>query len=260
MPGCLFYYRRSVFRGEHLADLLHLPTDKLFREFRVMAGHIRIGVPQNLRQHVYRHSVLHGKAGERVAGGVRCQRLVDIADCRDLLEVGVHLVVARYRQHPAPLPAGFVRFVFAEQRDRIRKQRNPAHNGRFLSWFMNPQGSTGIRADMLRAQVVGICKGQSRQTAECEHVPNPAQTLVRHLFSDKRFQLAFCQMVFILVVFGFEFVVPKRIFFDPLISDSIQHKVFQTTEQVYSPVGLAVMRRLDKGIQTVEIGVIHGCK
>lgn len=66
MPGSLFCYRRSVCRGEHLADLLHLPSDKLFGEFRVMARHIRIGVSQNLRQHVYRHSVLHGKAGERI--------------------------------------------------------------------------------------------------------------------------------------------------------------------------------------------------
>ena len=119
MPGSLFCYRRSVCRGEHLADLLHLTADKLFGEFRVMARHIRIGVSQNLRQHVYRHSVFHGKAGERMSGDMRRQCLVDIAYCRDLLEVGVHLVVARYRQHPAPLPAGFVRFVFAEQRDRI---------------------------------------------------------------------------------------------------------------------------------------------
>ena len=137
-----------------------------------MARHIRIGVSQNLRQHVYRHSVLHGKAGERVAGDVRCQRLVDIADRRDLLEVGVHLVVARYRQHPAPFSAGFVHFVFAEQRDRIRKQRNPAHNGRFLSRFVNPQRPAGIRADMLRAQVVGIRKSKPRQAAEREHIPD----------------------------------------------------------------------------------------
>ena len=89
MPGSLFCYRRSVCRGEHLADLLHLPADKLFGEFRVMARHIRIGVPQNLRQHVYRHPVLHGKAGERMSGDVRCQRLVDITDCRDLFQITV---------------------------------------------------------------------------------------------------------------------------------------------------------------------------
>lgn len=80
-----------------------------------MKGHIRIRMFQNLRQHVYRHPVFHGKAGERMLGAMRRQRLVDIAD-RSYFQVGVHLVVARYRQHPALLSAGFVRFVFAEQR------------------------------------------------------------------------------------------------------------------------------------------------
>ena len=97
MPGYLFYCGRSVCHGEHLADLLHLPTYQLLREFRIVPRHIRIGVPQNLRQHIYRHSVLHGKAGERMPGDVRCQRLVDITDACKLLQIGVHLAVARYR-------------------------------------------------------------------------------------------------------------------------------------------------------------------
>ena len=35
-----------VCHGEHLADFLHFPADKLFREFRVVTRHVRIGVPK----------------------------------------------------------------------------------------------------------------------------------------------------------------------------------------------------------------------
>lgn len=76
MPGSLFCSRRSVCRGKHLADLLHFPADKLFGEFRVMTGHVRIGVAENLCQYVNRHPILHRKAGERVAGAMRRQFFV----------------------------------------------------------------------------------------------------------------------------------------------------------------------------------------
>ena len=89
MPGLLFYYRCSVCCGEHFADLLHFPPDKLFREFRVMTGHIRIGVAENLCQYVDRHSVLDSKAGERMPGAMRRQRFVDIADYRDFFQITI---------------------------------------------------------------------------------------------------------------------------------------------------------------------------
>ena len=54
-----------------------------------MAGHVRIGVAENLRQYIYRHPVFHGKTRERVAGAVRCQRLVDIADHSYLFQITV---------------------------------------------------------------------------------------------------------------------------------------------------------------------------
>ncbi len=47
----VFHCRDGLVRGgEHLADLLHFPADKLFGEFRVMAGHVRIGVAENKNQ------------------------------------------------------------------------------------------------------------------------------------------------------------------------------------------------------------------
>lgn len=98
-----------------MADLLHFPSDKLFGEFRVMTGHVRIGVAENLRQYIYRHPVFHGKTRERVAGAVRCQRLVDIADHSYLFQIGVHPLVARYGEQ---FPFGkqfFIRSVFLQK-------------------------------------------------------------------------------------------------------------------------------------------------
>ena len=63
-----------------------------------MAGHIRIGVSQNLRKYVDRHSVFHGKTRERVAGAVRRQFFVQPADRGDLEHIGVHFLIARYGQ------------------------------------------------------------------------------------------------------------------------------------------------------------------
>ena len=46
-----FHCRDGLVRGgEHLADLLHFPADKLLGEFRVMTGHVRIGVAENKNQ------------------------------------------------------------------------------------------------------------------------------------------------------------------------------------------------------------------
>lgn len=139
-----------------LVHLTHLASDKLLREFGVMARHVRIRVSENLRQHVDRHAVFHGQTGEGVTGAMRCQVLVDIADRCNLFEVCVHLVVARYRQHPSALHARFVVFVFAKQPDGVGQQGNPAHHGGFLSGFVNLQLPVIVCADMFRAQVVGV--------------------------------------------------------------------------------------------------------
>lgn len=154
------------------------------------------------------------------------QGLADIAYIRDFLQISIHFRIARYGQHLALLLAFRVVFVFTQQRHRIGQQRDAAHHGRLLARLVNPQSSVPVCADMLRAQVVGIRKGQPRQATEREHIPNTVQTLVGHLLSNQYFQLALGQVVFVPVVFGFEFVVPKRILLDPLVADGIEHKIF----------------------------------
>ena len=47
----VFHCRDGLVRcGQHLADFLHFSADKLLGEFRVMTGHVRIGVAENKNQ------------------------------------------------------------------------------------------------------------------------------------------------------------------------------------------------------------------
>ena len=113
---------------------------------------------------------------------------------------------------------------------------------------------------MFRTQVVGIRKGQTCKAAEREHIPDALQPFVRHRFVYQRFQIGLCQVVLILVVFRLHLIVLKRVFLDPLVAERVQHKVFQAAQEIDRAVVLAVVRRLHKGIQPVDIGVIHGGK
>lgn len=110
---------------------------------------------------------------------------------------------------------------------------------------------------MFRTQVVRIRKGQTRQAAEYEHVADTLDSFVRHGFAYQNIQFRFGQVVFCFVVLRPQFVVLKRILFDPLVADRIQHKVLQAAQQIDRAVGLAVMSRLDKGIQSVQVFVVH---
>ena len=54
-----------------------------------MARHVGVRVAENLGQHIDRHAVLDGHAGEGVACAVGGQHLVDAAHGRDLLQITI---------------------------------------------------------------------------------------------------------------------------------------------------------------------------
>lgn len=93
-------FQVSSSRRQPLAERLHLAADDRLGEFGVVARHVGVRVAENLGQHIDRHAVLDGHAGEGVACAVGGQHLVDAAHGRDLLHVGVHLLVARRGEHP----------------------------------------------------------------------------------------------------------------------------------------------------------------
>lgn len=57
------------------------------------------------------------------------QHLVDAAHGRDLLHVGIHLLVARRGKHAPASEARLVPLVAAQDFERGRKQRDAAHDG-----------------------------------------------------------------------------------------------------------------------------------
>ena len=63
-------------------------------------------------------------------------------------------------------------------------------------------------------------------------------------------------MVFRLVVFLFQFVVPERVFLDPFVPLTVEDKVFHAIQQVDGSVVTAVVRRLQKRVESVDVLVI----
>ena len=76
-------------RCQLLSECLHFAADDRLGKFGVMARHVGIRVTENFGQHVNRHPVLDGHAGEGVAGAMGGQYLVDAAHGRDLLQIAV---------------------------------------------------------------------------------------------------------------------------------------------------------------------------
>ncbi len=94
---------------------------------------------------------------------------------------------------------------------------------------------------MFLAQIVGIGKSQPCEGTKSEDIPNPIQSFVRQLFTYERLQFFTREMVFLLVVLLLEFIVPKRVFLDPFVTQAIAGKVLHAIEQIHGSVVLAVV-------------------
>lgn len=115
-----FRCRLSCRISEDTADLLHFPTYQALRELGIVPCHVGIGMAEDFCQYVYGHSVFNRQTSERMPGNVRRQRLVDIADACKLLQIGVHLAVARYGQHLSALSAIRIVLVLLQEFHRVR--------------------------------------------------------------------------------------------------------------------------------------------
>ena len=105
--------------------------------------------------------------------------------------------------------------------------------------------------------MVGIGECQSGETAESEYVPDFFEAVIRHRFLDKYVEFRFRQNGFHIGFVDLHFVMRERIFLDPLISQTEEDKIFQTAKQIDCAVVLASVCGLNKGIQSVDILVIH---
>lgn len=118
---------------------------------------------------------------------------------------------------------------------------------------MNPLRALFVGREMFAAQVVGIGKGKPGQTAEHEYIPDAVEAVVGHLLSDQQVEFRFGERIFYVGLVDLHLVIPERILVDPLVANGVEDKVFQTTKQVHRAVVVAVVRRLQKRIEAVDI-------
>ena len=92
----------------------------------------------------------------------------DVADVGQLLQVGVHLLIAAYgKQHAVRLAVGVIP-VTVDNFLRLVKQRDVAHVLGLLPRLADPDLAVDVHHEMLRLELLHVRKGQPRQTAETE--------------------------------------------------------------------------------------------
>mgnify|MGYP006954066204 CR=1 FL=1 len=120
---------------------------------------------------------------------MRREILADAADVGQLLQVGVHLLVAAYgEQHAVRLAVGVVP-VTVDNLLRLVEQRNVAHVLGLLPRLANPNLAVDVRHQMLGLELLHVHKGQPRQTTETEDVANLRQSRDGDLLVEHGFQL-----------------------------------------------------------------------
>ena len=257
--SCLQAVTRNNTTGlcrQHLADTAHLAADVRLRDLRIAPCHIRIRMTQNLGDNVNRHPVFNRQRGKRMARQVRGQMLLNLANIRYLLQVGVHLRIRRDRQQLAPRPAVGIVAVLLQQGRCLWKHRDTAHHRSLLPRFMDPQLSLLVRCEVFPPQVVDIREGQSRQRAEAEDIPDAVQPLVGHWPPQQQVQFRLCQRHLDVRLVDLHLVVAEGILLDPFVADGIEQEILQTAEQIDRPVVVAVVGRLHVGVQSIDVGIV----
>ena len=184
---------------------------------------------------------------------VRGQMLLNLANIRYLLQVGVHLRIRRNGQQFAPLPTVGIVAVLLQQGRRLRKHRNTAHHRGLLPRFMDPQLPLFVRREVFTPQVVDIREDQSRQRAEAEDIPDPILPFVGHRAFQQRIQLRFRQRHLDIRLVGLHLVEAEGIPLNPLVPDCIEDEVLQAAEQIDRSVVPAFVPRLHVGVQSVDV-------
>ena len=184
------------------------------------------------------------------------QHLVDAAHGRDLLHVGIHLLVARRGKHAPASEARLVPLVAAQDFERGRKQRDAAHDGGLFARLVDPPPPLVVLREVLAPQVVGVGEGQPRQAAEDEDVADAGQPVVE-LLAGQQFQFMRRKVLFGLHLVLFEFVVAERVFRNPLVAQAVEDKVAQTVHHGDRSVVAAAVGGLQEEVEAVQKLVVH---
>ena len=184
------------------------------------------------------------------------QHLVDAAHGRDLLHVGIHLLVARRGKHAPASEARLVPLVAAQDFERGRKQRDAAHDGGLFARLVDPPPPLVVLREVLAPQVVGVGEGQPRQAAEDEDVADAGQPVVERL-AAQQFQFMRREVLLGLHLVLLELVVAERVFRDPLVAQAVEDKVAQTVHHGDRPVVAAAVSGLQEEVEAVQKLVVH---
>ena len=126
-----------------------------------------------------------------MTGAMRREILANAADVGQLLQVGVHLLVAAYgEQYAVRLAVGVVP-VAVDNLLCLVKQRDVAHVFGLLPCLANPDFTVDVRHQMLGPELLHVRKGQPRQTTETEDVADLCQPGDGNLLVEHGFQLLF---------------------------------------------------------------------
>lgn len=124
---------------------------------------------------------------------MRREILADAADVGQLLQVGVHLLVAAYgEQHAVRLAVGVVP-VAVDNLLRLVEQRDVAHVLGLLPRLADPDLAVDVRHQMLGFELLHVHKGEPRQTAETENVADLCQPGDGDLLVEQHLQLLFLE-------------------------------------------------------------------
>ena len=157
-----------------------------------MARHLRVGVSEHLGDALDRDAVGQRVGGEEVAGTMGRQLLADAADVGQLLQVGVHLLVARYGQQHVVPPAFGIGAVALQNPLGDLQQRDVAHVAGLLTRLADPAVALHVGDDVLGCELLDVREGQPREAAEDEEVaglgqPRDVDLLVHQPFDLRLF-------------------------------------------------------------------------
>ena len=106
----------------------------------------------------------------------------DAADVGQLLQVGVHLLVAAYgEQHSVRLAVGVI-LVTVDNLLCLVQQRYVAHIFGLLTSFANPNHSVNICYQVLRFKLFNIRECKSSQATKTKYITDLCQTRNRNIF------------------------------------------------------------------------------
>lgn len=141
-----------------LGQFVHLAQNGLVEHLGVVARHLRVGVSEHLGDALDRDAVGQRVGGEEVPCQVGRQLLADTADVGQLLQVDVHLLVARHGQQHVVRHALGIRAVALQNPRGDLQQGDVAHAAGLLARLADSAVALHVGDDVLGCELLDVRK------------------------------------------------------------------------------------------------------